>query len=101
MLSVRIVDSVETAIGHINRFGSRHSEAIVASNEGAQKAFVQRVDAATVYINASTRFTDGAEFGMGTEVGVSTEKLHARGPIGLEELTTTRYVIQGKGQVRD
>lgn len=99
-LSVRVVSSVREAVAHINRYGSRHSDAIVAESEAAQKIFTQEVDSATVYVNASTRFTDGGEFGMGAEIGISTEKLHARGPMGLEELTTYKYVIQGKGQIR-
>ncbi len=99
-LSVRVVGSVREAVAHINKYGSRHSDAIVAESESAQKIFTQEVDSATVYVNASTRFTDGGEFGMGAEIGISTDKLHARGPMGLEELTTYKYVIQGKGQVR-
>jgi glutamate-5-semialdehyde dehydrogenase len=100
-LAVRVVDSVQAAIEHINTYGSRHSDAIVADAESAQKAFTQEVDSSTVYINASTRFTDGGEFGMGAEIGISTDKLHARGPMGLEELTTYKYVVYGKGQVRE
>jgi glutamate-5-semialdehyde dehydrogenase len=99
-LAVRVVDSEQAAIDHINTYGSRHSDAIVSDSENAQKAFTQEVDSSTVYINASTRFTDGAEFGMGAEIGISTDKLHARGPMGLEELTTYKYVVHGKGQVR-
>jgi len=99
-LSVRVVGSVREAVAHINKYGSRHSDAIVSESEAAQKIFTQEVDSATVYVNASTRFTDGGEFGMGAEIGISTDKLHARGPMGLEELTTYKYVIQGKGQVR-
>lgn len=99
-LSVRVVGSVREAVAHINTYGSRHSDAIVAEAENAQKIFTQEVDSATVYVNASTRFTDGGEFGMGAEIGISTDKLHARGPMGLEELTTYKYVVQGKGQVR-
>jgi glutamate-5-semialdehyde dehydrogenase len=99
-LSVRVVDSVRDAVDHINRYGSHHSDAIVAESEAAQKLFTQEVDSSTVYVNASTRFTDGGEFGMGAEIGISTDKLHARGPMGLEELTTYKYVVQGKGQVR-
>ncbi len=100
-LAVRVVDSVQDAVAHINTYGSRHSDAIISESENAQKAFTQEVDSSTVYINASTRFTDGAEFGMGAEIGISTDKLHARGPMGLEELTTYKYVIYGKGQTRD
>jgi glutamate-5-semialdehyde dehydrogenase len=99
-LAVRVVGSVREAVAHINTYGSRHSDAIVAEAESAQKCFTQEVDSATVYVNASTRFTDGGEFGMGAEIGISTDKLHARGPMGLEELTTYKYVILGKGQVR-
>jgi len=101
ILSVRIVSSVQEAIDHINTYGSKHSDAIVAEAEGAQKKFLHEVDSATVYVNASTRFTDGGEFGMGAEIGISTDKLHARGPMGLEELTTYKYVIKGKGQIRE
>ncbi len=101
ILAVRVVDSVQDAIEHINKYGSRHSDAIVAQSETAQKAFSLSVDSSTVYINASTRFTDGGEFGMGAEIGISTDKIHARGPMGLEELTTYKYVVSGKGQIRD
>lgn len=100
ILSVRVVPSVQAAVEHINRCGSRHSDAIVAGAASAQKVFVQEVDSSTVYVNASTRFTDGGEFGMGAEIGISTDKLHARGPMGLEELTTYKYVVHGKGQIR-
>ena len=101
ILAVRVVPSVKAAVEHVNQYGSGHSDAIVAASEGAQNAFTQEVDSATVYVNASTRFTDGGEFGMGAEIGISTDKLHARGPMGLEELTTYKYVIQGKGQIRE
>jgi len=101
ILAVRVVPSVKAAIEHINHYGSHHSDAVVASREAVQKAFTQEVDSATVYINASTRFTDGAEFGMGTEIGISTDKIHARGPMALDELTTYKYVIFGKGQIRE
>jgi glutamate-5-semialdehyde dehydrogenase len=100
ILAVRIVPDVMAAIDHINTYGSHHSDAIVAKSEEAQNAFTKEVDSATVYVNASTRFTDGAEFGMGAEMGISTDKLHARGPVGLQELTTYKFVIHGKGQVR-
>ena len=100
-LAVRVVPGVREAIDHINHYGSGHSDAIVSSNEANQKLFTQEVDSAAVYINASTRFTDGGEFGMGAEIGVSTDKLHARGPMGLEELTTYKYVIHGEGQIRE
>jgi len=101
ILAVRVVPSVQNAIDHINKYGSRHSDAIVAEAEAAQKKFTKEVDSATVYVNASTRFTDGGEFGMGAEIGISTDKLHARGPMGLEELTTYKYVVSGKGQIRE
>ncbi len=100
-LAVRVVDSVQAAVDHINTYGSRHSDAIVADADAAQKTFTQGVDSSTVYVNASTRFTDGGEFGMGAEIGISTDKLHARGPMGLEELTTYKYVVSGKGQIRE
>jgi len=99
-LAVGVVDSLEGAIDHINRHGSGHSEAIITGSAEAGDAFTSRVDAACVYVNASTRFTDGFEFGMGAEIGNSTQKLHARGPIGLRELTSTKYVLRGSGQVR-
>jgi glutamate-5-semialdehyde dehydrogenase len=100
-MAVAIVDSVEDAIEHVNRHGTGHSEAIVTANEEAAEEFVAGVDAAAVYVNASTRFTDGFEYGMGAEIGNSTQKLHARGPIGLRELTTFKYVARGDGQVRE
>jgi glutamate-5-semialdehyde dehydrogenase len=100
VLAVKIVDSVEEAIEHINAHGSGHSEAIVTSDVAAARAFEKGVDAACVYINASTRFTDGGEFGMGAEIGNSTQKLHARGPIALRELCTFKYVVQGDGHIR-
>ena len=92
--------SVQAAIEHINRYGSHHSDAIITESAAAAKLFTQKVDSAVVYVNASTRFTDGGEFGMGAEIGISTDKLHARGPMGLEELTTYKYVVSGQGQVR-
>jgi glutamate-5-semialdehyde dehydrogenase len=97
---VGVVDSVEEAIAHVNAHGSGHSEAIVTGDAGAARAFERGVDAACVYVNASTRFTDGAEFGLGAEIGNSTQKLHARGPIGMRELCTTKYVVHGDGHVR-
>jgi glutamate-5-semialdehyde dehydrogenase len=100
-LAVAVVDSLEEAIDHVNRYGTRHSEAIVTRSEDASTRFATEVDAAVVYTNASTRFTDGFEFGMGAEIGNSTQKLHARGPIGLRELTTYKYVVRGDGQVRE
>jgi glutamate-5-semialdehyde dehydrogenase len=100
-LAVAVVDSLEEAIEHVNRYGTRHSEAIVSGDEEAAERFAAGVDAAVVYTNASTRFTDGFEFGMGAEIGNSTQKLHARGPIGLRELTTYKYVVRGDGQIRE
>jgi glutamate-5-semialdehyde dehydrogenase len=100
-LSVGVVDSLEEAIEHVNRNGTRHSEAIVSGDQEAAERFAAGVDAAVVYTNASTRFTDGFEFGMGAEIGNSTQKLHARGPIGLRELTTYKYVVRGDGQIRE
>jgi glutamate-5-semialdehyde dehydrogenase len=99
-MTVGVVDSLDEAIAHVNRHGTGHSEAIVTSSGGAAQAFTDGVDAAVVYVNASTRFTDGFEFGMGAEIGNSTQKLHARGPIGLRELTTFKYVVHGDGQIR-
>jgi glutamate-5-semialdehyde dehydrogenase len=99
-LAVRVVASIDDAIDHIARYGSGHSEAIVTRDTDAARAFQQGVDAACVYVNASTRFTDGAEFGMGAEIGNSTQKLHARGPIGLRELCTFKYLAEGDGHVR-
>ncbi len=100
VLAVKIVDSLDEALAHVARYGSGHSEAIVTRDRDAARAFQLGVDAACVYVNASTRFTDGGEFGMGAEIGNSTQKLHARGPIGLRELCTTRYLVDGDGQVR-
>jgi len=100
VLSIKVVDSAADAIRHINRYGSGHSDAIVAGDEGVQRMFTQRIDSAAVYVNASTRFTDGGEFGMGAEIGISTDKIHARGPMGLEGLTTYKYIVQGSGQIR-
>ncbi|MGB8343041.1 MAG: glutamate-5-semialdehyde dehydrogenase [Chthoniobacterales bacterium] len=100
ILALRTVDSVGDAIAHVDRFGSHHSDCIVTRNESTAERFLREVDSATVYWNVSTRFTDGGEFGFGAEIGISTDKLHARGPMGLEELTTYKYVIRGTGQVR-
>ena len=100
ILSLKTVDSLEEAIAHINRYNTKHSECIVTENEAAAVQFLQEVDAACVYWNASTRFTDGFEFGFGAEIGISTQKLHARGPMGLKELTSYKYEIYGKGQIR-
>jgi glutamate-5-semialdehyde dehydrogenase len=98
--SVKVVGGVDEAIRHINRHGTRHSEAIVTSDPAHAKRFQSLVDAAAVYVNASTRFTDGGEFGFGAEIGISNQKLHARGPMGLKELTTYKYIIDGNGQIR-
>jgi len=100
VMAVHVVDSLDDAIAHVNEFGSGHSEAIITRDLEAARAFRQLVDAAAVYVNASTRFTDGGVFGMGAEIGISTQKLHARGPIGLTELTTTKYLVTGDGHVR-
>jgi glutamate-5-semialdehyde dehydrogenase len=100
VISSRVVKSVEEAVDHIYQYGSQHSECIVTENYSRAQYFLDRVDAAAVYVNASTRFTDGFEFGYGAEIGISTQKLHARGPMGLKELTTNKYVIYGSGQVR-
>ncbi len=100
ILSVKVVGSVDEAIDHIHRYGTKHSESIVTNDYAHAQKFLDEVDAAAVYVNASTRFTDGFEFGFGAEVGISTQKLHARGPMGLKELTTIKYVIYGNGQVR-
>lgn len=99
-LAVRVVDSLDVAIEHIQKYGTGHSEAIVTEDYSAAMRFTQEVDAAAVYVNASTRFTDGGQFGMGAEIGISTQKLHARGPMALEALTSTKYIIYGEGQIR-
>jgi glutamate-5-semialdehyde dehydrogenase len=100
-MAVKVVHGVEEAIDHVNRYGTGHSEAIVTDAEDVGELFAKRVDSASVYVNASTRFTDGFVFGMGAEIGNSTQKLHARGPIGLRELTSTKYVGRGTGQIRE
>ena len=100
VLNVRVVGSIDEAVEHITRFGSAHSDAIVTEDAAAAREFLRRVDSAAVYVNASTRFTDGGEFGKGAEIGISTDKLHARGPMGLEELCTYKYVVRGSGQIR-
>lgn len=100
ILAIKIVDSVDDAIEHINKYNTKHSETIVTNNYQRSEQFLDRIDAAAVYVNASTRFTDGFEYGFGAEIGISTQKLHARGPMGLEELTTTKYVVRGQGQIR-
>ena len=99
-ISVKTVDSLDEAIKHINKCSTGHSEAIITQNEDNAREFLQRIDSSSVYVNASTRFTDGGEFGLGAEIGISTQKLHARGPMGLRELTTTKYLIFGDGQIR-
>ena len=100
-MTVKVVDSMEEAISHIERFGTQHSEAIITNNLQNAEYFTANIDAAAVYVNASTRFTDGGEFGFGAEIGISTQKLHARGPMGLNELTTIKYIINGNGQIRE
>ena len=100
ILAIRCVGSVEEAIGHIRLHSTGHSDAIVTENAAAAEAFTRFVDSAAVYVNASTRFTDGGEFGLGCEIGISTQKLHARGPMGLREMNTYKYVITGNGHIR-
>ncbi|UCD55100.1 MAG: glutamate-5-semialdehyde dehydrogenase [Candidatus Omnitrophota bacterium] len=100
ILSIKVVNSLEEAIGHINKYGTSHSDAIVTENREHAMKFLTEVDSSSIYLNASTRFTDGYEFGKGAEIGISTDKLHARGPVGVEELTTYKYVIFGNGQIR-
>ena len=99
--AVKVVASLDDALEHIRRYGSGHSEAIVTEDAQAASRFLNEVDAAAVFVNASTQFTDGGEFGLGTEVGISTQKLHARGPMGLRELTTYKWIVEGTGQVRE
>lgn len=101
IVSIKTVSNIDEAIQHINKYGTKHSEAIVTNNYNNSQRFLDEIDAAAVYINASTRFTDGYEFGFGAEIGISTQKLHARGPMGLKELTTTKYIIYGNGQIRN
>ena len=100
IIAIKLVKNVDEAINHINKYGTGHSECIVTESYKNSQKFLQRVDAAAVYVNASTRFTDGGEFGFGAEIGISTQKLHARGPMGLKELTTIKYIIYGNGQIR-
>ena len=100
IMSVKVVASVDEAILHINKYNTGHSESIITNDYNASRKFLDEIDAAAVYVNASTRFTDGFEFGFGAEIGISTQKLHARGPMGLEALTTTKYIIFGNGQIR-
>jgi glutamate-5-semialdehyde dehydrogenase len=100
-IACKVVTGLDDAIAHINAYGTKHSEAIVTSDYAAAQRFLNEVDAAAVYVNASTRFTDGGEFGLGAEIGISTQKLHARGPMGLAALTTTKYLAMGSGQIRE
>ena len=99
-MAVRVVSGVEQAIEHIGKHSTGHSEAIVTEDSGHAELFVRTVDSSSVYVNVSTRFTDGGEFGLGCEIGISTQKLHARGPMGLRELTTYKYIVRGNGQIR-
>lgn len=101
IIAIKVVEDVEEAINHINRYGTKHSEAIITENLTNANRFQREVDASSVYVNASTRFTDGGEFGFGAEMGISTQKIHARGPVGLEQLTTYKYLIMGQGQIRE
>jgi glutamate-5-semialdehyde dehydrogenase len=101
IISIKIVDSLDEAIDHINRYGSRHTDAIVTADLNAARAFVAGVDSAAVLVNASTRFNDGGQMGLGAEIGISTDKFHARGPCGIKELTSYKYVVYGCGQVRE
>jgi glutamate-5-semialdehyde dehydrogenase len=100
ILSIKVVEGIEEAINHINNYGSHHSDAIITNNYPKSRQFLQKIDSAAVYVNASTRFTDGAEFGLGAEIGISTQKLHSRGPMGVNELTSTKFIIWGDGQIR-
>jgi len=99
-LAAKVVDSLDDAVSHIRRYSTKHTEAIVTDSQAAARRFVSRIDAAAVMVNASTRFTDGGEFGFGAEIGISTQKLHARGPMGLAEMTSTKYVVTGEGHLR-
>ena len=101
IISIKVVNSIDEAIEHINTYSTKHSESIITENYENSRKFTQMVDSSSVYVNASTRFTDGFEFGFGAEIGISTQKLHARGPMGLLALTTTKYVILGNGQIRE
>ena len=101
VVSIKVIENVEAAIKHINKYGSMHTEAILSENQETIKKFTKSIDAAAIAVNASTRFTDGGEFGFGAEMGISTQKLHARGPLGLPELTTYKYLIKGDGQIRE
>lgn len=101
ILSIKVVDDIDEAINHINTHGTMHSESIITKSYDKARKFQNEVDAACVYVNSSTRFTDGFEFGLGAEIGISNQKLHARGPMGLKELTTIKYIINGNGQIRE
>ena len=100
-MSIKTVDNVEEAIAHINTYSTGHSEAIITNDYNSAQKFTKLVNSSAVYVNASTRFTDGGQFGFGAEIGISTQKLHARGPMGLKELTTSKYIIYGNGQIRE
>ena len=100
IISIKVVDNIDEAIAHINKYNTKHSEAIITNNYDNVNKFLDEIDASTVYVNASTRFTDGDEFGFGAEIGISTQKLHARGPMGLEALTSYKYIVLGNGQIR-
>ena len=100
IMAVKVVSSIEEAVDHIETHSTHHSDAIISESDDAIEFFTTRVDSAAVYVNASTRFTDGGEFGLGCEMGISTQKLHARGPMGLKEMTTYKYIVYGEGQVR-
>jgi glutamate-5-semialdehyde dehydrogenase len=101
IVSIKTVENINEAIEHINKYGSMHSESIITENYNNAEKFLNEVDAAAVYVNTSTRFTDGGEFGFGGEIGISTQKLHARGPMGINELTSLKYIIRGNGQIRE
>ena len=101
IISVKVVNNIEDAISHINQYNTKHSDAIITQNQENAEKFLREVDAACVYVNAATRFTDGFMFGFGAEIGISTQKIHARGPMGLKELTSYKYMIYGDGQIRE
>jgi glutamate-5-semialdehyde dehydrogenase len=100
IISIKIVDSIDEAIEHINKYSSQHTESIITKNHGNGKKFIREIDSSSVMINASTRFADGFEYGLGAEIGISTDKFHARGPVGLEGLTSLKYIVLGTGQIR-